>query len=202
MWRRSWAALVPPHGRGDAHGVRVGRGRRDGVAVRPWCATWVIIVLLIGQLFIMQDAGCATRAMHGNGGRWCPRGPGGAVGMSAGGQARRRPHPGPPAYQTSVLSPYSTTRLHVCRSHVQRAASTTMAAGGAPAGRVVPWGCPWVGKTIGGPIWARLRTKQASCLGPVSRLTGFFYVHRAHARVAAGAARWPQGWGFKVHRHP
>ena len=123
-------------------------------------------------------------------------------GDAMGGQDRWRPHPGPPTYQTSVLSPYSTTRLYVCHGHVQRAACMVTAAGGAPAGRGVPWGCPWVGKTIGGPIWARLRTKQASCLGPVSRLTGFFYVHRVHARVAARAARWPQGWVFKVHGHP
>ena len=194
---------MPPYGRGDAHGVRVGRGRRVWGRGAPLvCNVGHHRVIDRSVLFIMQDAGYATRAMHGNSGRRCPRGPGGAVGMSVGGHDRRRPHPGPPTYQTSVLSPYSTTRLYVCHGHVQRAACTATAAGGAPAGRVVPWGCPWVGKTVGGPIWARLRTKQASCLGPVSRLTGIFYVHRAHARVAARAARWPQGWVVKVHGRP
>ena len=194
---------MAPNGRGDVHGVRVGRGRRVWGRGAPLvCNVGHHGVIDRSVLFIMQDAGCATRAMHGNGGRWCSRGPGGAVGMSAGENDRRRPHAGPPTYQASVLSPYNTTRLYVCRGHVQRVPCTVTAGGGALAGRVVPWGCLWVRKTIGGPIWARLRTKQASCLGPVSRLTGFFYVHRAHARVAAWAARWPQGWVFKVHGHP
>ena len=99
---------MAPNGGGDAHGVRVGRGRRVWGRGAPLvCNVGHHRVIDRSVLFIMQDAGCATRAMHGNSGRWCPR------------------------------------------------------------GRVVPWGCPWVGKTVGAPIRARLRTKQASCLPTV-----------------------------------
>ena len=170
MWRRPWAALVAPNGGGDAHGVRVGRGRRvRGHGAPLVCDVGHRGVIDRSVLLIMRDAGCATRVMPGNGGRWCSRGPGGAVGMSVGGQDRWRSHPGLPTYQTSVLSPYSTTRLYVCHGHVQRAACTATAAGGAPAGRVVPWGCPWVGKTVVvpyGPAYVPNK-RPVSVLSPV-----------------------------------
>ena len=70
-----------------------------------------------------------------------------------------------------------------------------IAAGGALVGCVVPWGCPWVGTTIGGPMWARLCTKQASCLGPVSRLLAIFYVRLVHARVGRAGGPLATGLG-------
>ena len=68
-------------------------------------------------------------------------------------------------------------------------------AGGAPMGWVVPWGCPWVGTTVGGPMWARLCTKQACCPGVVSCLTGSFYVHLVHARVGRAGGPLAMGLG-------
>ena len=73
--------------------------------------------------------------------------------------------------------------LRACHGGMQRALCMVLAAGGAPASLMVPWGYPWVGTAVGGAVGLLPCTKHARCLGAVSCLTAFFYANHVQARV-------------------